>query len=132
RAAATEAHGRLVETPSENGLHRWQAAEGLDDLVRGVRLGEEVEIADGLLAPAVGAGRNDPFDVEHAEEALADVVDEDLRLVQEQAALATLQARDALEDELLRPLREALEVADAAALGGDAQLVDGLHAELAV
>src|SRR5262249_12222163 len=132
RTPAAEANRRLVQPAPEHGLDRWQPAERVDDVVRGVRLGEEVEVADRLLATPVGAGRDDPLDVEHAQQSVADLVDQDLGLVQEQPTLAPLEPGDALEDQELGLVGEALEVANPVRFRGDAELVDGLDAELAV
>ena len=132
RTTAAQSHRRLVRPTTDDRLDRRQRRERLDDPLGVVGLGEEIEIADGLAPAAIRAGRRDPAHAEDVQELPRELVDDDLRVMQQHPPVAVLQARDALEDQLLRPFGEPSQGADPMGLGGRLEIVDGLDAELLV
>ncbi len=113
-------------------VDRPEAREPGDDAVRVVGLDEQVEVADGLLAPAKRPRLHDPPDAGRALEQPHEVVGDRLGPVEQEALGARLELLDALEDPLLGAGRDALQPAERAGLGGLAQVLERLHAEALV
>ncbi len=123
--SAHDAHRGLGATLVQDLIDDPETGEALDQAGAVVGLGEEVEVADRLPLPAERAGRFDRADAGRARQRLDEAEDGGFRPVEQHPLRRRLEAADAVEDQGLGPVAQALERADAAPLRRDAEVVDG-------
>ena len=129
---AQEPDGRLVAAPADHGIDDAEPREAVHQDGGIGRLGQEVEVADRLLLPAERARRLDGRHPRDRREARAEGEDVLLGAVEEQARGPREEPLDPLEDQLLRPLREPADRANAACPRRDFQIAERQDAELVV
>ena len=125
---------RLVRPGREDLLDFGQGVEARDDRPRIVDGRQDVEIADRRAPPAQGPRRRDPPHASDIAQRFDQAANERVRVVQQEARVraSPLDPPDPLQDVLLRPRREALDVSQAAGLGGGPQPFERVDPELGV
>ena len=105
----------------EDLLDLGQAVQRADERRGLVDRGEQVEVADRRLPPPQRPCRLDATHAAHVAQALDEVREERIGVVDEQAGAAALDPRDALQDVLLGARGQPLDVPESARFGGGAQ-----------
>ena len=130
--SAHQPDGRLVAATIDDRVDEPERGERVDQRRGLVRLGQQVEVADGLAAAAERAGRLDRMDAGRRRQDVDQPVDQRLGRAEEHPVEPIVELGDPLEDEHLRPRRHPANVAQPALLGRPPKVVDGLDPELRV
>ena len=129
---AQDPDGRLVAALVDDRLDHPERRERVDERGRLVGLGQDVEVADRLLAATEGAGRLHRPDAGRRAETVDQGRHELLGPVQPHPVEAVVEPGDALEHESLGPGGHPADGPQPALLGGPPQVVHRLDAELRV
>ena len=129
---AHQPDGRLVAALVDDRIDEPERGERLDQRLRLVGLGEDVEIADRLLPAPERAGRLHRPDARRRRQRVDQRRDGLLGAVEAHPVEPLVELGDPLEDQRLGLGRHPAQAPQAAVLGGLAQVVDGLDAELRV